>query len=131
MVGDSVTRYQYIELAFYVTYGLCPEERKRRGFKTPILQTAAFAEGWPAFYKKSSQVLNAVSPQRQTHETCACVKLYHTDGTATSEEIRNFFYTDAQVGHLMLLACTWLAGSSRCPLVTGIACACHALTHMQ
>ena len=99
MVGDSVTRYEYIELAFYITHGQCPEERKQRGLSTIILQTAVFGKAKKPFFLKSSEVLNTVSAQRQAHETCACIeKTRHTDGPATAEEIRDFFYRDAEVG---------------------------------
>ena len=84
-------RYQYLELAYYLTYGLCPDETSEYGY---ILSEKAYS-GWAEFFKNSSDVLNVHNPPIYTREVCLCNRINLQPKMVN--ERRHFTYQDIQV----------------------------------
>lgn len=89
---EQVYRYQYLELAFFLTYGHCPDqEPSEYGY---ILSERAYM-GWDQFFKNSSDVLNVDTPPRHTREICLCSRTRLLPRLVT--ERRQFIYDDIEV----------------------------------
>jgi hypothetical protein len=89
LIGDSVTRYQYLEFAYYVVYGKCPEQDK------DYVISEEWYDGWDDFFTKTSTVLSVDSPPIRTQETCLCAREELIPGRVS--ETRVFTYVDKQV----------------------------------
>jgi hypothetical protein len=89
-IGDSITRYQYLELAYYLTRGKCPDPQDE-GY---ILSEAKHAS-WRQFYKASSSALNLDADNFNSRELCLCSRTDLAPGKVMEE--RTFTYTDVQV----------------------------------
>jgi hypothetical protein len=90
-IGDSITRYQYLELAYYIVYGSCPDRTGERGY---IISEMEFSS-WPDFYKKSSDTLTVQNELFLSTELCVCTRLELSPGM--THEIRTFTYIDVEV----------------------------------
>jgi hypothetical protein len=94
-VGDSVSRYQYLELAYYVTHGKCPDKL------APEYILSAYAAGFPeatrwiSFYNSSTSQLNFKGDVRWSKETCFCARMDLLPGQVV--ENRAFEYQDIEV----------------------------------
>ena len=80
---------QYLELAYYVVHGTCPDEKSRRfllmetKFKRYSTETTPH---WDVFHRMTSTQLNAQSHSWQSWETCFC------NSEEDRVEYRNFVY---------------------------------------
>ena len=90
-VGDSLSRYQYLELAYYAVYGLCPDEHDPEY----ILSEASFNSDWTRFYHESSQLLTSNNSTFQTTETCFCSRSWLQPGSVNEQRV--FQYSDVEV----------------------------------
>lgn len=83
-------RYQYLELAYYLSYGRCPDPDD----EAFILNQDAF-DNFSEFYKVSSQLLNVRRSSLRSREVCVCVRLSLEPGEI--EEQRSYVYEDDKV----------------------------------
>ena len=90
MVGDSVTRYQYLSLAWYARYGEWYESGKSLGGSLDIFRHKTFnipflpnGTWWNAYYWFTNQFL-------QPYEHCDCYKV----GPELSQMCENRYYWD-------------------------------------
>jgi hypothetical protein len=101
-IGDSVTRYQYLELAYYLARGVCPADEDEQSV-TSEMQWG----GWHAFYRGSSALLNHETDSGVSSETCFCTRAELAPGRV--HELRSFRYDGAQVrvpnAHVHLKRC--------------------------
>lgn len=86
-------RYQYLELAFFLTYGRCPE---LDGSEYGYILSEALYNGWSEFFTNSSEVLNVDAAPRYTREHCLCARIQLLPKMVN--ERRHFIYEDVQVG---------------------------------
>jgi hypothetical protein len=88
-VGDSTVRYQYLELAYFLAHGVCPE--------SDLLDEHAF-DGWKDFYNHTSALLGHTTERYRTTEICLCAR---SEGwpvePGTVSEDRHFSYIDNEV----------------------------------
>lgn len=95
-VGDSVSRYQYLELAYFAIYGVCPDQKA-----APEYILSAYSAGfheetrWPSFYNSSTSQLNFKGDVRWSKETCFCARTDLAPGKVF--ENRAFEYQDSEV----------------------------------
>lgn len=89
-IGDSITRYQYLELASFLTHGLCVNatDPGEHGY---YLSHQGYSS-WHEFYTKSSDALNFQSALLNTREMCLCARIKLAPGYAT--EHRTYTYHD-------------------------------------
>jgi hypothetical protein len=90
-IGDSVSRYQYLALAYYVVTGKCADPNSAEY----ILSELSFSGSWETFYKRTSEMLTIENQKFRTTETCFCSRLALRPGKLV--ENRSFQYTDMQV----------------------------------
>lgn len=109
LLGDSVTRYQYLELAYYIVYGYCPSRETLPG--QYILSEQGW-ESWDAFYKASSEQLTARTDKIVTSEHCFCSRAFLWPGRV--HEARTFRYNDFEVRQLRDTFC-WRRSASGNP----------------
>lgn len=101
-------RYQYLELAYYLTYGHCPDQESDYGY---ILSEKLY-NGWAEFFKNSSEVLNVNHPPMHTREVCLCTRLDLLPRMVS--ERRHFVYEDMQVRCKLFLALSLFKASALC-----------------
>lgn len=88
--SDKCCRYQYLELAFYLSYGRCPAP----GDEKYILNQENF-DSYNEFYKVSSQALNVRKSTFRSRELCICARL--SLSPREIEEQRTYVYEDLKV----------------------------------
>ena len=90
---------QYLELAYYIVYGVCPDDKSRRFLLMEKRFERYSTEATPhfdVFHRMTSTQLNAQSQSWQSWEICFCNRV------EDFAEDRNFAYIrwDEQVRHL-------------------------------
>eukprot|EP00892_Ulva_mutabilis_P008726 jgi/Ulvmu1/6225/UM028_0083.1 len=86
-IGDVSVRYQYLELAYYLSHGRCPDPDDANY----ILDQDRF-DDFNEFYRVSSQVLNIRRVDIRSREVCICTRLALEPGQV--EEQRSYVYED-------------------------------------
>lgn len=89
-VGDSISRYQYLELASYIVTGRCPAQNR-----TDYILSERSWQQWPAFHRGSSDQLNTRSDTFRATETCFCTRERLLPGEVNEQ--RSFLYSDIEV----------------------------------
>lgn len=92
------SRYQYLELAYYLTYGRCPDPEEE-----PFILNQANFDSFQNFYKVSSELLNVRRSSLRSREVCLCVRLSLEPGDI--EEQRSYVYEDDKVSSQSLCCC--------------------------
>jgi hypothetical protein len=90
-IGDSLSRYQYLALAYYLVTGKCADPSSGEY----ILSERSFDRNWPRFYKRTSEILTTQNQKFRTTETCFCSRIDLKPGKLV--ENRSFRYSDIQV----------------------------------
>jgi hypothetical protein len=69
MIGDSITRYQYLSLAYYLRHGhwFDPKEKPHLVNQNSFMRKAPKGKGWPRFYNATNQMLAPL-------EKCDCFR---------------------------------------------------------
>lgn len=124
-LGDSVQRYQYLELAYYVVYGRCPSRAGKHFILAEVRD-----DNWTKFYQESSEQLNRSDDFYQSTEVCFCTRLALEPGLV--HEQRLFQYSDLQArtssnadwNCLQVLVEHGLVGLSKLLAVSSIPCVC-------
>jgi hypothetical protein len=100
-IGDSTTRYQYLELAYYTIYGQCPDPLSDSYIlsESVIRERAdqvgkSEAQRWATFYRQTTAQLNANLGSRWSREACFCSRM---GGHHPIAETRLFSMEDAEV----------------------------------
>lgn len=89
---EGVRRYQYLELAFFLTYGHCPDQQPSEyGY---ILSEQGYSS-WAEFYTNSSAMLTVEGPLQSTREICLCAR-FELKPKMTTER-RHFVFEDVKV----------------------------------
>ena len=109
LIGDSRIRFQYLELAYYLVHGQCPDKA------SPSYILTYGAEGFRTFFKESTEQLNRRTEQFTADEICMCHRLDLMPGQVSEQRV--FSYRDRQVRGLQHGA--W---RSHPPLVHSSAC---------
>jgi hypothetical protein len=105
LIGDSVSRYQYLELAFYVLFGKCPDKDSSNYILSErTYSTDLGTRDWAKFYAETSKQLNVKSTKFSSTETCFCARLSLSPGSVIEQ--RAFQYTDIQVRANTTPGCT-------------------------
>jgi hypothetical protein len=99
-VGDSGSRYQYLELAHYLVYGTCPDAGTM-----PYMLNEVTYTNWNDFYYNTSAMLSVNSGVFRSTETCFCTRYENRLSPEDSLENRIFTYVDIEVwsNHSMAL----------------------------
>jgi hypothetical protein len=101
----SACRYQYLELAFFLTYGHCPNmQPSDYGY----ILSEKYYNGWDEFFKNSSAVLNVDAAPVFAREICVCARLDLQPRLVN--ERRSFVYEDMEVGCRLCLSCNFALG---------------------
>jgi hypothetical protein len=96
-LGDSVTRYQYLNLAFFLERGRWPMEyltdEVLQG--SPCCQRSFIGFSWQDFFQLTTLALN-------NHELCDCWRKIHTSSSSfiAAVENRRYFHPELQT-HLV------------------------------
>ena len=91
-VGDSITRYQYLELAYFAAHKRCPDPT--RPF---YVLSEAWFNGWDDFYASVSAHLEVESDTHRTSEISMASRILLRP--LFVGEHRTFHYEDAKVCH--------------------------------
>lgn len=91
-IGDSVSRYQYLELAYYVVHGVCPSRDAHPG--KYILSELGWPD-WDTYFRETSEQVTRATSKSISVERCFCRRAELSPGRA--QELRTFRYNDFQV----------------------------------
>lgn len=91
-VGDSITRYQYLELAYFAAHKRCPDPTQPH-----YILSEAWFEGWNDFYANVSTQLEVNTETHRTSELSMATRI--TLRPLDVCEHRTFHYEDAKVRH--------------------------------
>lgn len=91
-VGDSITRYQYLELAYFAAHKRCPDPTRPH-----YVLSEAWFKGWNDFYAKVSTHLEVETETHRTSELSMATRI--TLGPLHVCEHRTFHYEDSKVRH--------------------------------
>jgi len=84
MMGDSITRYMYLSLTYYLSHGMWYSEIYSRGGDCYLVSSATFAD-FPHFLRFGNSVVGPYA-----HENCDCRR----DGPTTDNNYENRFFYD-------------------------------------
>ena len=90
-VGDSITRYQYLELAYFAAHKRCPDPTR-----SDYVLCEAWYGGFNEFYAHASSSLNVVTDTHRTYERSMAARVKLQPSRVC--EHRTFHYQDSKVG---------------------------------